>query len=224
MAQTTNMVGGAMFFAVLYLVVGHWYFKAIPIWLLAIAATFKYPSPHSQAIAIGLLLSSVGDIFLEWVDTYTMEDFFIPGLLAFLCAHLAYIYGMYLPMEKKSMVSIPFLVLYYGVVMYKLIPKAENELKLPVMVYGLAICTMAFMAINRFCSAAVDGKSSFFGMIGSFLFMVSDTILAFDKFYAPMEGAKFLLMVCYYAAQLFITASVLSVPSLARVSRARKSS
>lgn len=43
----------------------------------------------------------------------------------------------------------------------------------------------------------------------SFSFLISDAIIAFDKFYVPISNAKILIMITYYAAQLGLTLSIL---------------
>lgn len=45
--------------------------------------------------------------------------------------------------------------------------------------------------------------------IGGVVFMISDGIIAFDKFYNPIPNAKYLIMSTYYFAQLGITLSIL---------------
>ena len=206
-------------FGILYFVFKNWFIKAVPIWFFMIATTFKYPTTnHSKAIAIGLFFSSIGDVSLAWVDYYHMEEFFIVGLGAFLIAHLAYIYGTFEPIQKKAFYSLPVLLIYYYTVMSKLIPNAEPELRIPVLVYGLAICTMGFTAINRMLSDHIDSKSGLLGFLGALSFVVSDTILAFNKFYSPIPSAHVFVMITYYLAQLLITSSVLAMPIKAKKS------
>lgn len=211
---------GSIFFSIVFLFVRLWWIKVIPIYLLA-AALFQKEIPanlssaltHKNAILIGLFLSSFGDIFLDWVDNdKENEYFFIPGLIAFLFAHLAYIYGMVsFPIQSNTILVFPFIVLYYYFIMKKLIPNAEEDLRIPILVYGLAICSMAFMAINRFFTSTISKKSSLIGLIGSIFFVISDSILAFNKFYSPIPMAKVYVMITYYTAQILIASSVLVV-------------
>lgn len=203
----------------LYFAITNWFTKALPIWVLAVSIFFKSlkkgnnNNKHSLMIIIGLIFSSFGDIFLEIVDHYKAENLFIPGLVSFLLAHIAYIYGMYVPIITTTYLSFPVLLAYYYWIMSQLIPKAKDELRIPVLIYGVAICSMGLMAINRVFSSSITKTSAILGLLGSLSFVLSDSILAFNKFYAPIENAKFLVMVTYYSAQILITASVLSAPS-----------
>eukprot|EP01040_Poterioochromonas_malhamensis_P010494 gene10494-11422_t len=201
----------------LYFAITNWLTKALPIWVLALSIFFKSlkkgNNKHSLMIIIGLIFSSFGDIFLEIVDHYKAEHLFIPGLVSFLLAHLAYIYGMYVPISTTTYFSLPVLFAYYYWIMSQLIPKAKDELRIPILIYGIAICSMGLMAINRVFSSSIAKTSAILGLLGSLSFVLSDSILAFNKFYAPIENAKFLVMVTYYSAQILITASVLSAPS-----------
>jgi uncharacterized membrane protein YhhN len=201
----------ALLFVPFFFLVTNWMTKVVPIYCLVLACLLHYPrSKHSLWIAFGLFLSSFGDFLLEWVNEFKSEQYFIPGLIAFLLAHLCYIYGMSLKKtESATYYWIPILIIYYGVVMSKLIPNVENDLKLPIAVYGVAICSMAFFAINRLFSSAVSMKSASLGLVGSVFFVASDTLLSFDKFYSPIPSANLLVMITYYLAQVFIASSVL---------------
>jgi uncharacterized membrane protein YhhN len=201
----------ALFFVPFFFLVPNWMTKVVPIYCLVLACLFHYPrSKHSLWIAFGLFLSSFGDFLLEWVTEFKAEHYFIPGLIFFLLAHLCYIFGMSLKkIDTSTYFWIPVLAVYYGVIMSKLIPKVENDLKVPIAVYGVVICSMAFFAINRLLSSAVSMTSSSLGFVGSLFFMASDTILSFDKFYSQIPSANFLIMVTYYLAQILIASSVL---------------
>lgn len=58
--------------------------------------------------------------------------------------------------------------------------------------------------------------------IGSIIFLISDGIIAFDKFYQPIPNAKYLIMPTYYIAQLFITLSILD-HELVKIKKSTKS-
>ena len=62
--------------------------KCLPIVLLALGAAVRDTS-LSTGIARGLLLSAVGDVLLD-LEGHD-ERVFLPGLAAFLCAHICYI-------------------------------------------------------------------------------------------------------------------------------------
>jgi uncharacterized membrane protein YhhN len=66
---------------------------------------------------------------------------------------------------------------------------------------------MAWRANARVTSACNLPK--LFAAIGGISFVVSDALIAFDKFYTPIEHSKIMVMVTYYVAQLGFTLATL---------------
>eukprot|EP01038_Epipyxis_sp_PR26KG_P014574 gene14574-19569_t len=167
-------------------------------------------------ISAGLWISSIGDFFLE--IEYSNIDLFIPGLLSFLTAHIAYIIAF--NSEKVSVSSVYSLVIggvvsfYFFSMMIILLPAVETFLIVPVIIYGGVISTMTYCAINR-CFAKRSSTSWFSllsAAIGSLFFVASDTILAIDKFakHIPINNAKTIVMITYYIGQTLIAISAVS--------------
>ena len=183
-----------------------WKIKASPILACSVAAVLQ-GSSYAKLIALGLFLSSFGDVFLELEDDYGL-DLFIPGLVSFLLAHLCYIYAFRERVQSASYsFSVPLVALYYGVVMFQLLPKVEMALRVPVAVYGLAISAMAFLSLNRYFTPTVHGNSKWLSLLGSLSFVASDTVLAFNKFHTPIPNAKMIVMITYYLGQVLIAGS-----------------
>lgn len=79
-----------------------------------------------------------------------------------------------------------------------IVPCVQGVLQVGVSVYMgliLAMCGCAWMQKNRYCAW------------GAWLFVFSDTILAWNKFVSPVEYAGYFIMVPYYLGQwmLFVT-------------------
>lgn len=53
--------------------------------------------------------------------------------------------------------------------------------------------------------------------IGAALFIVSDSLIAFDKFFVPLTYRTPLIMITYYLAQLGITLSILEIKPVSSV-------
>ncbi|HHZ09739.1 MAG TPA: lysoplasmalogenase [Rhizobiales bacterium] len=157
----------------------------------------------------GLLLSSAGDAFLS----RNGERAFMGGLASFLVAHLCYIalfslagggFALLLVDLWRTVVA----VLMAGSVlamMIVLLPRVGPSLRLPVLVYGLAILTMGLSALTL---------DNYWILAGAILFMASDAILATERFLTSGVSPNRLAMriavwVAYYAAQLTITLGVL---------------
>jgi uncharacterized membrane protein YhhN len=77
---------------------------------------------------------------------------------------------------------------------------------LPIIVYVLVIMTMAWRAWERW--SQTGQKAALLALVGALLFVISDSVLAFNKFRASFEAARLLTLVPYFAAQWFIAISV----------------
>ena len=186
------------------------YCKPLPIWALGILA-LKSNNTYGKLIATGLLFGSFGDILLDLDDhAYPNAGFFIYGLASFLVSHLFYVRAFWscgLSFDNAHFVFAIALVYYYSI-MKVLLPNMQRELVGPVLVYGLVISSMIFLAFMRFFSPETCGKGSKFrSLIGSLVFLVSDSILAVNKFAGPVENAHIYVMITYYVGQTFLAAS-----------------
>jgi uncharacterized membrane protein YhhN len=103
-------------------------------------------------------------------------------------------------------------LMMYGVLVAGGLPV---ELRVPVAVYVLVISLMAAQAIGR--AAAMQGeanKRAAWGVaLGALLFMLSDSLLAINRFVTPLPLAELWVLVSYYAAQFLIVRHMM--PALA---------
>ncbi len=103
---------------------------------------------------------------------------------------------------KKQPVLI-VLVLAYGVTLvWQLYPHIVADLKLPVMVYAAVICSMLLCSLHVFLK--VNKKAAKLYLFGALFFVLSDSLLAINKFYQPFAYAGVFIMLTYCAAQFFI--------------------
>ncbi|MCX6316712.1 MAG: lysoplasmalogenase [Bacteroidetes bacterium] len=160
-------------------------------------------SGMARWILLAILFSMAGDTLLLFQVKY--PAFFIYGLAAFLLAHIFYIL-FFLQLRKKEQVRFrPFTLLivlvYYAGLMWLLYPGLK-DMKVPVMVYGLVISTMFMLAMH---APAIRNKSAGRLMFaGAALFVLSDSVLAIDRFYQHFEWAGIIIMLTYGAAQLLL--------------------
>jgi uncharacterized membrane protein YhhN len=143
------------------------------------------------------------------------EAFFMMGLLAFLIGHILYIFTYRqhqsgdpekgLLSTQKIRYSFPVILAGTGLIVI-LFPTLRG-LKLPVLVYSVAIMIMVITALFRYGRTNTDSFWLVFG--GSVLFMISDSILALNKFYSPIPLAGFLIMLTYSAAQYLIVKGII---------------
>lgn len=155
---------------------------------------------HWLLAALGLSL--VGDVCLM------LNGLFIPGLVAFLCAHLCYIRlftldASWLPRRTPLVVC-----LLLGAGVYSTLwGHLPAGLQLPVAAYVLVIALMAAQAIGR--AQVRSSRAARTVAYGALLFMLSDTLLAVDRFVHPLTWAAVGVLGTYYAAQWLIVHGML---------------
>lgn len=159
--------------------------------------------PLIKWMYLALFFSWCGDVLLMFQQ---MEEFFfILGLSAFLLAHVFYIlFFQYVRIREKIPGNgwyLLFLLIYYSVLMNKLSPYL-GELTIPVRVYGLVICIMLLMAIHM--RSLADRKAGWSMLTGAVFFVLSDSVLAINKFYHQFDAAGIVIMLTYGAAQYYI--------------------
>lgn len=154
-------------------------------------------------VAVGILFSLGGDIFLM-----LPRDAFVWGLASFLVAHLFYIaaYISRAGLQMNWLLLAPF-VLYGAVLLYLLLPHT-GAVRVPVILYAVVLMAMGWQAAALWW--AVRDMAALLAMAGALLFIASDSILALDKFRAPMPQRDLLIMSTYYGALLLIAWSVYS--------------
>lgn len=119
---------------------------------------------------------------------------------SFALAHVAYIlfFCRTRPEERTSegMKWKSAIVILYGVVVGLLIvPHVHGFLQAGVSVYVLLILTMCILAWRQ--------KNPYYAL-GAWLFVFSDTVLAWNKFVSRIEWAGYLIMIPYYLGQLIL--------------------
>lgn len=155
-------------------------------------------------ILAALFFSWIGDVLLMFDSRNSI--FFLSGLSAFLIAHVFYIiffHGIRLRENIKSYWLLLMIVVIYYAVLITILSPHLGKMKLPVRIYGIVISFMFMLAMHMLF---IKNKSAGRWMLtGALFFVISDSTLAFDKFYHPFEIAGIIIMMTYGLAQLFIT-------------------
>ena len=164
--------------------------------LLTILNVSSPPTFYQKMIVIGLIFSMVGDVFL--IDSRR----FIQGLLSFLLAHICFIIAFF------STPNLPSVIFYLAYVAFflSILWKHLGKLKIPVIVYSLALATMSWFALSRYFDLNAD--RSLFAFLGSISFVASDSLLAFNKFKFAFPFAEIFILSTYFIAQWLIALSV----------------
>jgi uncharacterized membrane protein YhhN len=142
-----------------------------------------------------------GDIFLMF-----REKYFMHGLIAFLISHFWYIGAFTLNNTPHSFLLCGgFLIL--GSIIYKIISKNMTTLKIPVLIYTFTIAIMAWTAIELYLTTS--SINYLYSAIGAILFMISDGVLAFNRFRQPIKQERIIVLSTYFMAQWLIAISTI---------------
>jgi uncharacterized membrane protein YhhN len=156
---------------------------------------------YSLWITIGLLCSLVGDVLLIWPFLL-----FLPGLFAFLLAHIAYLVAFTRNVKFPVRFSIWLIYLAIVFILYAfLYPNIPVRLSPAVFIYSLLLASMAAQAMGR--AVLLKTTPSYRAAIGAIFFMLSDILLAIDRFHALILLAPVLILIPYYLAQWLIARS-----------------
>lgn len=167
-----------------------------------------------RRILAGLALSLVGDVALLWP-----QQGFLPGLIAFLLAHLAYIAAFHARVRFAARWP-PFAgyALLAGGILAVLWPGVPAALRVPVLLYVACLASMAAQAAVVWLAVrgTAGERLARTGAIGGALFMLSDALLAIDRFAGPLSLAPLWVLGSYWAAQGCIAGSLASAKRWAR--------
>jgi uncharacterized membrane protein YhhN len=170
--------------------------------LIGVALTLDPIDPATRAWFVAALVCSLaGDVFLLDGDRR-----FIPGLVAFLLAHLAYTVGLVVAPDWSwsgfgaALVAMALLAGTIGVQIVRAARRSEPVLGPAVTAYLLAISVM-------FCAAAATGN--WFAIVGAALFVASDSVLGWRQFVGSARWMPVTIMVTYHLGQAGLVASLL---------------
>ncbi len=168
--------------------------------LLSLISKYPVSSSYKYLIVAGLACSLIGDVCLM-----LPADHFIFGLISFLIAHLIYVTAFLSDSHNSFSVLVAIPLVVYGALMLMLLWNKLEKLKVPVMVYVLALLLMAWLAISRYVTTSKGG--SLLAAFGAILFVMSDSVLALNKFKKSFRIAQLLILTTYFAAQYLIALS-----------------
>jgi uncharacterized membrane protein YhhN len=157
-----------------------------------------------RLILSALILSWLGDVTLQLQDKNDM--FFILGLSCFLIAQVMYLIAFFstkgenVLFFKKIYLIIP--VILYGLILLYILNNHLGDMKIPVIIYAVVILTMFTAALNR--QYKVKRQSYILVLAGAILFVLSDSMIAINKFGYPFILSRIAIMTTYITAQYLI--------------------
>ncbi|MCY1046189.1 lysoplasmalogenase [Corallococcus sp. bb12-1] len=174
--------------------------KALPM-LCLLLWLWEPRGRYSRWIFAGLALSLLGDVLLD-----VGPELFLPGLGAFLLAHVSYA-AAYLTVTRRLHLAraLPFGVLAVGASVA--LGPGLGGMALPVMAYVAVICTMGWRAWALMGAPGLARREQWLAFAGALLFAASDGLLSIKLFVRPLPGAGYAIMLLYWAAQLCIALS-----------------
>ena len=149
---------------------------------------------------VAIFFSFLGDVLL--LDKSNM---FLFGIAAFLITQLLYVFiiSKELPpshWRTKLIASIPFVAFF--IILIKVLKPGLGEFFLPVVIYGVAISIFGMVSLLNYFIRR--DKSSLTLLFGAVLFILSDSMIALNKFYEAKALYGLSIMVTYILAQYLI--------------------
>ena len=161
-----------------------------------------------RAVMAGLAFSACGDAFLMLPVTVLPSSFML-GLASFLLAHLCYLWAFTSDTRwfGKPVALLGFIIVG-AVNLVILWPGIPAGLQAPIVIYVGFLIMMTSQAVSRFLTKKTAGAG--FAAFGGILFLLSDTLIAYDKFHRHLIAAQACILVTYYAATWLIAKSACS--------------
>ena len=167
--------------------------------LVALAGSTSAGGRYRLAIVVGLLCSLAGDIFLM-----LPRDRFVAGLVSFLLAHCCYLVAFTSDGFRWTLWPLA-LALVVGVAVLGALWFRLGDYRWPVLVYMLVIVAMVWQAAARWDGLRTTAAG--LAALGAALFVLSDSVLAWNRFGRSFRAAQAVVLSTYFAAQWLIALS-----------------
>ncbi|NQW37118.1 MAG: lysoplasmalogenase [Flavobacteriales bacterium] len=177
-----------------------------PMVILSLMLLYFLASPSKNKwYILALIFSFGGDVFL----LFNGQTYFMFGLGSFLLAHIFYItlVSQQLHKPKTNDILLSFMIFFGLLIGLLFVLKGHlGAMKIPVVIYGLVITN--FGGLSFINHLQHKSKASLLMLIGALIFISSDSMLAINKFYNPMEVLNIAVMSSYILAQYVIFRAV----------------
>jgi uncharacterized membrane protein YhhN len=185
---------------------GRYFTKPFLMPLLGLFYTASAEQPNPVLVA-AIVCGWLGDIFLMIPDPHKTRRYFKPGLAAFLLGHVLYIavFAAWLPFASK----VPLwgwcscsAFIATGAVGYRLITPHAGKMLPAIIAYIVIIVLMGASTVLPLGSAHIGGVVT--AMAGALVFMLSDTINAYNKFAREIPFERLYTMSTYLGGQFLL--------------------
>lgn len=162
----------------------------------------------SKIVVLAILFSCAGDTLLMFQERE--GNFFMFGLAAFLVAHIFYILAYRQnqssdtshELQGLQKIRYAFPIILSGTGLVVILFNRLGGMKIPVLIYAVVLTGMVLAALFRFGKTSMASFALVFG--GAILFMISDSLIATNKFLEPLPMAGMWIMITYILAQYLI--------------------
>ena len=151
---------------------------------------------QDKLMLIAFFFSLLGDCFLMLSDA----KYFMFGLGSFLITHLIYIFVFTRNILKINLLARVLLLSFSSIMLFVLKDNVSNSMLIPIIIYMITITIMAISAAER----NTNSYSYRMVLMGAILFVVSDSLIAINKFVIPIQFETILIMGTYVLAQYLI--------------------
>ena len=157
---------------------------------------------QNNGFLLGMIFALLGDIFLMFDN----DSFFIAGLFCFLLMQWTYLFTFKQHFTKPKVKTTLYFTAIFLISCSLLawMWPYLGSMKMHVTIYFISILSMVFFAITR------DKNIPFYFSVvsGAILFLISDALLAVNKFAVQFSYAGVLVMLTYIAAQYLIVTGI----------------
>ncbi|WP_343823243.1 lysoplasmalogenase [Psychrosphaera haliotis] len=181
--------------------------KALPIFMLIGFVWFSLAGKFRLLLLGALAFSAAGDILLA----LPINNSFVFGLSAFFVAHVFYLFLIchYKKLTFAANKMTLSFVTYFIVMMAFVLPKTDTLL-IPVLFYMLVIFAMAMSTLG------LKNQNPLI-TLGALTFVVSDSIIAINKFVVTVPAEGLSIMTTYYLAQVLLVMGFVKGQKKARI-------
>jgi uncharacterized membrane protein YhhN len=170
---------------------------------------------YSGGILLALILGLMGDMLLSlhpFLNKKEADKFNLAGMLCFLLGHVMY-YIVFVRETGFNPWTIPFILILpiacFALIKMKIIEAQQKApaFTLPILIYSLIISCMLVQGVYLYITGAIAPAALI--LIGSLLFVISDSTLIFHNF--SRFSRKWMMPLClmfYYSAQILFALSI----------------
>lgn len=168
----------------------------------ALLAGPKSDPGYQVLVSAGLLSALVGDVLLM-----LGERWFLGGMLSFSLTHLLYLAAFVaswgLALIRPTSAALALVAVLLAATIWG---GVKRSLRLPVGFYVVLITVMAAQALGA--ALGSQTRAAVVAAVGALLFLLSDAVLAIDRFRSPFAAARGIVLSTYWLGQWLIAASV----------------